>query len=1186
MVHARPLLLFFLLAVVGPARALLDYSESQEINVASQGCHHTGPVDSKGDGLVVFGVRPTYQKDLACSWTLPAANQAVASVVITQLDMEMYRDVLVLRGSPMGSSAQEEVKLSGEYDLPRIVTFRGDAPVSIEFASRRDLLEMNRTAPLSFAMTHLSSGGEAATCYKDCNAHGSCNQGVCACSAGWIGDACSTVAPVLAANTPVGVEGLGLGSYQYYTFTLEQASNVLLEFVDAGHVHSSAMLMLGAQSPPTFNPDTFVAHDVNTWFFDNSDIHYVRGALPAGTYIAAVGNHPNPNGQQQGGQDIAQPPVQGKLAVRVGAHPTDIPCIHDCFGHGRCDTAAGECRCTQTQSQDASLEWAGRVLATGLETCEHPVEALATDKLLEGEARVGDWVYYKVNVAHNQANQRTLLIHFKSLSEEAHPILLLRKGDVPVLRAGYMPTYDAFAADYGDEEGFSVHSGVQQSITVEPEGLGEGDWYIGVYNLWGKNGVGHSSQDHLKFQLYANVYSLGTPCPMANMLPCNGHTCDFNTGTCSCPPTLIGEGCGLAATPITPTARDVDSVQRDESAVGAVVPAVRGVVGVGGEALFVVEITEEHLAGGPVNLKFDLYKPEDQRSLPYLIVKENGVPDLADHDAHDEHDLQAFYYGMPQHQIVLDAHQLTQPTLYYFKVVNTAYSQEPLTYAVSASFHSLMQCPTTVPGEDCSGHGDCDYQTGRCWCKEGFTMDACEAVGVTHVASDGRVAHTPAIGVNQWAFWSVTVGCPGQSLSVVLDAQDAGAAPMLMIRRDVLPLQMEEAADYFDAYRGITHDPRHQSVVVSGCEGEGCSGLVRPVGVGSHQVEAGDREAREEEDAVLALLGVQSVTELVGGGTVWEKGALEPGVYYIGVYNDYAAATEPLSHYSLTVRVQGSCDGHCTRGFGGEDCGEVCPGVLPLNHYSAAPMPRGEACSGHGSCGGEGGLSCTCLDGFLGDACEYACPRDALTNAVCGGQRGTCSLFTHSEEGHDWVFEFAGCACKDGFVGPACESRCEDDCNGNGECVFDWEANQSTCQCTDGFYGPACGVAQAVSGKNDDSSEQRTETAGVTVAPGLPGYAGPLIAVLVLANMACLGTMCYRRRRHAGYHSAHMKGGMFSSEGDAMVDKFDSGHQAGGKGGKGGKPRACSTDVDEESGSPQLLPSQGYESSLSDECEV
>lgn len=481
-------------------------------------------------------------------------------------------------------------------------------------------------------------------------------------------------------------------------------------------------------------------------------------------------------------------------------------------------------------------------------------------------------------------------------------------------------------------------------------------------------------------------------------------------------------------------------------------------------------------------------------------------------------------------------------------------------------------------------------------------MDACEASGVMPVPSDGLVAHTPVIGVNQWAFWSVTVGCVGQSLSVVLDAQDAGAAPLLMIRRDVLPLQLEEAADYFDVYRGITHDPRHQSVVVSGCEDEACSGLVRPVGVGSSKVEAGDRETREEEDAVLALLGVQSLTELVGGGTVWEKGALEPGIYYIGVYNDYAAATEPLSQYSLTVRVQGSCDGHCTRGFGGEGCGEVCPGVLPLNLYTAAPMPRGEACSAHGSCSGnDDGLACTCLEGFLGDACEYACPRDALTNAVCGGQRGTCSLLTNSEEGHDWVFEFAGCECKDGFVGPACESRCEDDCNGNGECVFDWEANQPTCQCEDGFQGTACGAAQAVTGKNDDSSEQRTETAGVTVAPGLPGYAGPLIAMLVLANVACLGAMCYRRRRHAGYHSAHMKhslqspkGGMFSSEGDAMVDKFDQGDggskAAGGKSGKGikkgGKPRACSTDVDEESGSPQLLPSQGYESSLSDECEV
>ena len=119
--------------------------------------------------------------------------------------------------------------------------------------------------------------------------------------------------------------------------------------------------------------------------------------------------------------------------------------------------------------------------------------------------RIGDWDYYKLNVNSEHANNRYLLVDMVSSEIHADPILLLRKGEVPRLRQGLIPTYGGFSADFGDQEGFHTAIG-SQSIIVSPGDLDQGDWYIGVYNVWGYTGFEQESDASASFALYVNLY--------------------------------------------------------------------------------------------------------------------------------------------------------------------------------------------------------------------------------------------------------------------------------------------------------------------------------------------------------------------------------------------------------------------------------------------------------------------------------------------------------------------------------------------------------------------------------------------------------------------------------------------------------------------------------------------------------
>ena len=236
--------------------------------------------------------------------------------------------------------------------------------------------------------------------------------------------------------------------------------------------------------------------------------------------------------------------------------------------------------------------------------------------------RIGDWDYYKLNINSEHAKNRYLLVDMISSEIHADPILLLRKGEVPRLRQGLIPTYGGFSADYGDQEGFHTAIG-SQSIIVNPGDLDQGDWYIGVYNVWGYTGFEQESDSSASFELYVNLYAAGVPCPRYEGNFCNSQTidgqavnsCDFNTGTCVCSDNFYGLDCSIHAQPIQlDPVHDSTATLSDRTLL------------VGFTEYFGVKINQTVIASG-LNLVIELSKRNSgDTSNPVLLARLNDVP--------------------------------------------------------------------------------------------------------------------------------------------------------------------------------------------------------------------------------------------------------------------------------------------------------------------------------------------------------------------------------------------------------------------------------------------------------------------------------------------------------------------------------------------------------------------------------
>eukprot|EP00463_Aulacantha_scolymantha_P000711 TRINITY_DN1444_c0_g1_i1.p1 TRINITY_DN1444_c0_g1~~TRINITY_DN1444_c0_g1_i1.p1 ORF type:complete len:210 (+),score=16.98 TRINITY_DN1444_c0_g1_i1:244-873(+) len=190
--------------------------------------------------------------------------------------------------------------------------------------------------------------------------------------------------------------------------------------------------------------------------------------------------------------------------------------------------------------------------------------------------------------------------------------------------------------------------------------------------------------------------------------------------------------------------------------------------------------------------------------------------------------------------------------------------------------------------ESCSSNGECKKSLARCNCSEAYTSDDCSAHGVFRLRQGGtsktretaNSGNFPPIDIDNWGYWSLPVGCYGVSLNVemTVDVASPGARPLLVIRRGTLPLQLESSLDYYDFYFGKQSYSLSQRIEITDCNGQ-CE--IRPGDI---------------------------------FGTTYATDSLEPGIYFVGIYNDHNARG-PLQNYTVRYWLEGSCTSGCSKGF-------------------------------------------------------------------------------------------------------------------------------------------------------------------------------------------------------------------------------------------------------------------------------
>lgn len=972
-------------------------------------CPENIPVVPQGEefGIGVDG----YENGARYCWLVETGGTH-ATIVFSSIHTEYRRDYVRLFDASRDLDRPDTYgwALSGEVVAPyvsRVPTSR----LLIQFISDGGFGTDSATLQLGFSASVFDSSD--GSCANDCSGHGACSDGKCDCEPEWGPD---RVTDCSIASTPLEelethVIELDIGAWAYFRIDVKQTQTLLIELVDWGKANSDPRLFMETDSLPTLSHYRF--DDWFNWYYDCSDIHYLRGSAGAGTYFIGVANDPF----------RATEKLMANLTLRT-APVGNFPCLLDCNGHGTCDSKTGDCACDDG--------WEGSVV-NAPDTCQFQVKELTRDQLFESNIRIGSWDYYKITISEEEAHARTLFVSFVSKSPHSYPVLLARHGEVPRLWEGYLPTYEAFDFDVGDKVGFERVQGQRMSLVVNQTVLEGGDWYVGVYNIWGHNGENQfNSHDDCSYELWAEVYAAGMPCPSTNNGFCDGAgTCDFNTGECDCPSDRIWRDCSFQAESLIKNGESISrSLDIDDS------------------EYFVVSMDKSSILVG-YNLVVEVTVTGGEGATPIVLARFGDLPFPNDLTQYDDHDLLSTFYKDKVHQVLLDAEEIEAAGEgdWYISVMNPEASTTLLEYEVKAVWASTVECPQDHAGQfgTCSNAGTCVEGLGRCDCDQGSVMDDCSADGVFRLNSEAPLASSvngddtaPPIQPDDWVYWSVVVGCEDRALSVSFETTDLDAKPLLVARRGKLPLMVDGTYDYWDFYTGKNGNMPSQRFRITSCE---------------------------DEDSGCGSSGSCCIAPL-NPGTAFATGSPDPGIYYVGIYND-PSSSQAITNYYMRIDVEkapgstaaATCE-TCSEGFMGDGCEEPCPGLAPQDVYSNSPSGTEQFCAGRGQCVSvTDGLSCSCENGFVGEQCEYACPRAYLgdddndAGEVCAG-RGTCEA--------DAVTGEPVCVCDEPYGGIACLDSCSDDCGENGVCSFT-EPDATTglveayCVCTDPSYvGNAC----------------------------------------------------------------------------------------------------------------------------------
>lgn len=999
-------------------------------------------ISGSGDGTVEFGVggpSSTYDNLAECYIKITNTdNTGKTNVVFTFFHTEADDSdtVTIYQGS---TTSTQIAQISGDPLTPAIYAVDGDT-VLLHFQADGTHREFRTSLQLGFHATFVN-GDE---CYNNCAGHGTCSAtgGRCTCEGDaesgetmYVADDCSVAVLPMTPDVTQEIDSIAPGEwrYFYYHFASGQSNGWLVDLVDLGDSESDPYLVGGKNRVPRLSWGSMDYFAWIDWYYDRTDIHFVRASsgTAGSTYYFGVGNY----------KDRAVESVSANITFRLAAQSNQFPCLLDCSGHGSCGTN-GMCTCND--------DWTG----TGWNypsSCRFEIQDVSQmldSTMQETNLRSGDWNYYKITIDAEHANARHLLIDMNPSTVFADPILLLRKGSVPRLVNGLIPTYGAFQKDYGDQDGFETAAG-SQSISISPEDLDEGDWYIGVYNVWGFTGFSQESHDAADYSLYINLYAAGVPCPRHNAVFCNAQTssvpdseqnaCNFNTGECECGASYFAEDCSVYAEPLDVSRQSADP------------PVTRTglTLAIAETHYFSVQINQSDIHAD-LNLVFDVSKTVSNEANPIVLCRREGVPYHADSAQFDDHDFLSNYRREGDHRIVMDNEEL-QPGVYVFSVYNGAENgmSDTLTYSLSVSLSTQVSCPIGIHNaQTCSGHGQCDESLGRCNCDAGFTLDDCSAFGIEalEIAADGTSTVTVSAGERDippdgWQFYSFPIGCVKQGaqlrLNVDHDGVSGDAKPLLLMRQGELPLMYDGMYDFNDFYSGKESFGLDQLIIVEPCNANNYC-ITHPA------------------SSFFSYGTIYSTEGLRSSSTY----GLDPGVYYVGIYND-VDASDSIVEYTLSFEqsfsyqtTQCASASDCVDGFVGDRCTITCPGVAAETGYTNAPMPSEGSCSGGGTCSLQSNVaSCSCDDAHFGDACDVPCPS-IYDGAPCTG-RGTCTY-----DGN----EDASCQCDAGYAGEGCEDGCPGLCSGRGTCteVTVMDGNRistvDVCNCDAGYGGVDCSL--------------------------------------------------------------------------------------------------------------------------------
>ena len=800
--------------------------QSHRRHLVAETCSTGSTTVAAGSNFSLGGAGSSYANTQSCTWIIEGgvASGGTIGVAFTFFHTEEKEDTVKVYdaddtadpSTPIG-----DIVYSGDELTPFIIAKDGVHRLKVVFTANEAVAQSSRTLQLGFTAQVFDAG---TSCFSDstCSGHGICSAAEagkarkCVCtplssstdkSDVYFGDDCSVKVAHIDVDAPVSITSLKKGDWSYYWTEVAANTKYLVDFKDTGLPDSDPLLVLGSASTfdsdvwspilPRLSSKTRYYEDYLSWFYDRSDIHYIhfrkQPNFQGNRAIMAVYNH------------IARAisDVQGTLTLRSST-TSAWPCVLDCSGHGTCG-GRGQCTCTDP--------WYGNGWRAP-DTCEYEMKDItahldekigtASDAWPSDldELRVGAWAYFKLTVNPNWVGQRTIAVDFTSLSPHAQPLVVIKKGAVPRLKYGYLPTYDAFDFDYGDKNGFELLQGQRQNIIIPPSDLGTytGNYYIGIYDIWGHTALPQESHDSVKYALYVNKYAAGTPCPKdSENLFCAGHKCDFNTGKCDCPPNALGLDCSMVADKL-------DAITGDyvERPAGLAVKSTE---------YFYVSVSRGE-ANSQKNLVVDLVKLKStESSFPVLLARRGDIPFGTDRSLFDDHDYVSRYHESEAHRILLDHAELEDhgESVWYFAVVNEEdpnSSEDPLTYKIRARFMYSVECLTDDPPKVCSGHGTCDKTLGRCTCTEKYTGDDCGDAGVYSLSINPttRIAEAdntqkPSIPVDGWVYYSLSVGC-NTTLRVDFTTTSDGSRPLLVMEKDRLPLMVDSTHEYDDYYSG------------------------------------------------------------------------------------------------------------------------------------------------------------------------------------------------------------------------------------------------------------------------------------------------------------------------------------------------------------------------------------------------